>query len=217
MHFRPRFSTHHPFPQSQLTRSLFKSHRQHFSGPSPPKKQPPTTTSTTARARFEKFNRRIPPFLQRYTTPLLNSPVTHITSFLILHEITAVVPLFGLAAAFHYGGWLPTITEGNGEGSSALDEGVRRFGKWLRKKGWVDEEVGRESTTAAAAEEGAADNNNKGMRLILEFATAYAITKALLPARIALSVWATPWFARTVVGPVGRAMRRIFPQRKRSG
>ena len=31
----------------------------------------------------------------------------------------------------------------------------------------------------------------------------YAIVKAAIPARIAVSLWATPWFARRVVGPVG--------------
>ena len=37
---------------------------------------------------------------------------------------------------------------------------------------------------------------------MLEVATAYAVTKALLPARLMLSVWATPWFARVVIGKV---------------
>ena len=33
----------------------------------------------------------------------------------------------------------------------------------------------------------------------VRFATAYAITKALIPLRVALSLWATPWFARVFV------------------
>jgi hypothetical protein len=42
-------------------------------------------------------------------------------------------------------------------------------------------------------------------KILVEVATAYAITKVFLPARILLSVWATPWFARVVVGRgVGR-------------
>lgn len=51
---------------------------------------------------------------------------------------------------------------------------------------------------------------DKGVRLILEFATAYAITKAMMPVRIVLSVWATPWFARAVLGPLGRGVRKVF-------
>ena len=42
------------------------------------------------------------------------------------------------------------------------------------------------------------------------FATAYAITKALLPLRLILSVWTTPWFARISVIPFTNAVRRIF-------
>lgn len=43
----------------------------------------------------------------------------------------------------------------------------------------------------------------QGTRVLVEVATAYALTKVFLPARILLSVWATPWFARVVVGRFG--------------
>ncbi|KAK2882547.1 hypothetical protein FQN49_000232 [Arthroderma sp. PD_2] len=177
-------------------------------------------SSSRTRARLQSFNNRLPKFLRSYTTPLFNAPVTHITSFLILHELTAIIPLFGLVGIFHYCGWLPSL--GNSDGTSSVDEGARKFGKWLRKRGWVQEDV--ENITAAEGgsttmneklgpSEGSASEliakDNQGLRLILEFATAYAITKALLPVRIAWSVWATPWFARTVIGPFGRAIGRV--------
>jgi len=38
-----------------------------------------------------------------------------------------------------------------------------------------------------------------GSRIIVEVATAYAITKVLLPLRLMFSVWLTPWFARVWV------------------
>lgn len=134
--------------------------------------------------------------------------MTHITSFLILHEFTAIVPLFGLVAAFHYGGWMPDLSSGSGE-NNAFDEGTARFGRWLRKKGWVDDAdvgtvAGHEVQTDRASE------NRAGVRLVLEFSTAYAVTKALLPLRLAASVWATPWFARVVLGPTTNAARRLF-------
>jgi hypothetical protein len=44
--------------------------------------------------------------------------------------------------------------------------------------------------------------NSPGARIVIEVAAAYAITKALLPVRLILSVWATPWFARVVIGRV---------------
>lgn len=40
----------------------------------------------------------------------------------------------------------------------------------------------------------------QGSRILIEVATAYAITKVLLPVRIMFSVWATPWFARVFIG-----------------
>jgi hypothetical protein len=135
--------------------------------------------------------------------------VTHVTSFLILHEITAVVPLFGLVAAFHYGGWMPDLTS-DGE-NNAFEEGTARFGKWLRKKGWVDEaDVNAVAEHEATTDASKGDKERAGVRLLLEFATAYAITKALLPVRIAASVGATPWFARTVLTPTANTARRLL-------
>ena len=51
---------------------------------------------------------------------------------------------------------------------------------------------------------------------INRLATAYAITKALLPLRLILSVWATPWFARVAIVPSTNLIRRIFTKRKSS-
>lgn len=172
---------------------------------------PPPQPSWNHESRLRRLNDRLPKFLRSYTAPLLGAPVSHIASFLILHEITAIVPLFGLVAAFHYGGWMPDLTTGDGDG--AFDEGVRRFGRWLRKKGWVDdtdvESVGAVGESASTTIRTTAAER-KGVRLVLEFATAYAITKALLPVRIIASVCTTPWFARVVVGPVGRGVRGLF-------
>ncbi|KAJ5647256.1 hypothetical protein N7490_003628 [Penicillium lividum] len=171
-------------------------------------KSPPSPKDS--RSRLRQFNDRLPRFLRAYTTPLLGAPVTHVTSFLILHEITAIVPLFGLVAAFHYGNWMPDLASGT-EGNNAFDEGAARFGRWLRKKGWVDEsDVSVVAEHEVAASRDSSGKERAGVRLVLEFATAYAITKALLPVRIAASVWATPWFAKAVLNPTTRAAKRLF-------
>ena len=47
------------------------------------------------------------------------------------------------------------------------------------------------------------------------FATAYAITKALLPLRLILSVASTPWFARVAIVPGTNLIRSIFTRRKK--
>lgn len=74
--------------------------------------------------------------------------MSHITAFLLLHELTAVIPLFGLAGAFHYFDWLPVwFAEGR-----LVKEGVEFFGRYLRRKGWItdgdeggeDGEMGRQ-------------------------------------------------------------------------
>ena len=89
-----------------------------------------------SRSRIDRISGRLPKFLQRYTTPLITAPVTHTSAFLLLHELTAVVPLLGLAGVFHYTQWLPPyISEG-----AWFSKGVEIFGKWFRKRGWLGEE-----------------------------------------------------------------------------
>lgn len=169
--------------------------------------KPPNVNDNDSRSHLRRFNDRLPRFLRNYTTPLFGAPVTHITSFLILHEITAILPLFGLVGAFHYGAWMPDLSSETGE-TNAFDEGAARFGRWLKKKGWVDQDD--VNTVAEHEASGVKRTERAGVRLVLEFATAYAITKALLPARLAASVWATPWFARTVFTPTANLARRLF-------
>ncbi|KAJ5831971.1 hypothetical protein N7474_000282 [Penicillium riverlandense] len=183
------------------------SRRTLSTSPPPPRSSP--SSPKDSRSRLRQLNDRLPRFLRTLTTPLLGAPVTHVTSFLILHEITAVVPLFGLVAAFHYGGWMPDLTS-DGE-NNAFEEGTARFGKWLRKKGWVDEaDVNAVAEHEATTDASKRDKDRTGVRLLLEFATAYAITKALLPVRIAASVGATPWFARTILTPTANTARRLL-------
>lgn len=92
------------------------------------------------RSRLARLTSRLPRFLQRYTTPLISAPLTHISAFLLLHELTAIVPLFALAGIFHYTQWLPPyISEGKW-----ISNGVEMFGNYFRRKGWLgDEEYAR--------------------------------------------------------------------------
>ncbi|KAH6719420.1 hypothetical protein BKA61DRAFT_473408, partial [Leptodontidium sp. MPI-SDFR-AT-0119] len=136
---------------------------------------PPTPPST-----IDRILTRLPRFLHPYTTALRTAPISHLTSFLILHEITAIVPLVGLATTFHYAGWLPeTWVQGRW-----VNEGVERFGRYFGRRGF-----------------------ERGTRILVEVATAYAITKVLLPVRVLVSVWGAPWFARAVLGRFGRLVR----------
>lgn len=92
-------------------------------------------TSQKGRSRIERINARLPNFLQRFSRPLINAPLAHISAFLLLHELTAVVPLLGMAAVFHYTQWLPPyISEGKW-----VSEYTEKFGRYFRRKGWLGE------------------------------------------------------------------------------
>ncbi|KAF2754769.1 hypothetical protein EJ05DRAFT_479190 [Pseudovirgaria hyperparasitica] len=227
----------------------------------------------------ERLINRLPKFTRFRAHALRTAPLSHISAFLILHELTAIIPLFGLVGAFHYYDWLPP---GFAEGYW-VKEGTLRFGKWMRKRGWISEEEKREAgeyvEQEAIREEGEQQRQNKGwrrwikqredeqdvseeaiekkkknlvtraaqgawgqvadkdnrstwwgrgeggVRLVVEFATAYAVVKAFMIPRVLFSIWGTPWFARVAVEPIARRtvtpiwtrLKGIFGGRKGSG
>ncbi len=95
------------------------------------------TASPKSQARLESINSRLPKFLRGYTAPLTNAPLSHVSAFLVLHELTAVIPLFALAGIFHYTQWMPSVI---GEWKWAAD-GAEKFGRYFRKKGWLSDEI----------------------------------------------------------------------------
>ncbi len=113
---------------------------------------------------------------------------------------------------FHYANWLP---EGLAEGRW-VREGVERFGRYFGRKGWFgfvrEDKVDKIEVKKGNGERGIEEEEKeierrwhvgeKESRILVEVATAYAITKVLLPMRILVSVWATPWFAKVVLGRV---------------
>ncbi|KAI9654930.1 MAG: hypothetical protein M1821_005683 [Bathelium mastoideum] len=213
-----RFPRRHLIPQS---RPRFQSTNPH-------------DPTKTPQSRLDRTISRLPHFLQRYITPIRHAPLSHVTSFLLLHEITAVVPLVGLVAFFHYTNWLPPyFAEGKW-----VHEGMDKFGRYFRRKGWFGFGRDKEAVVPMDAEReggkrqlwwnrGQREDGGKGvgkrelwwnrgqggMRILVEVATAWAVTKALLPLRIALSVWLTPWFARRLLAPVTSRFRRLFSRK----
>ncbi|KAI4723066.1 hypothetical protein E4T48_00710 [Aureobasidium sp. EXF-10727] len=115
-----------------------ESHRQHDQSRATLKQQirhqstkPPAEALN--QSRISRLEARLPRFLARYVKPLRNAPISHITAFLVLHELTAIVPLFGLTFAFHKFDWLPPVfSEGYW-----VKEGVEKFGRYFRRKGWI--------------------------------------------------------------------------------
>ncbi|KAK0626406.1 hypothetical protein B0T14DRAFT_390630, partial [Immersiella caudata] len=163
--------------------------------------------------RAQRILSRLPPSLQKYTSRLRNAPLSHVVAFLILHEITAVVPLFALFGIFHYTELIPVgyVLKRYG---GWVAEGAGRGEKYFRRKGWfgfTNEDTGEGDVSGGKAreEEGEGRENevlrkwqggDGRYRVVVEVALAYALTKAILPLRIVGSLWATPWFA----GVLGR-------------
>ena len=110
--------------------------------------------------------------------------------------------------------------------------GVEKFGNYFRRKGWID--AGNKREAEELVEDGEASEVERkekgkgrgrtskwwgrgetGTRLVVEFATAYAVVKALLPLRLVFSVWAAPWFARWTVVPFGNMVKGLFSARSK--
>ena len=95
-------------------------------------------------------------------------------------------------------------------------EGVERFGRYFKRKGWVrgEDVTEAEQEVEMRMQDKAWSIGEGGVRLVVEFATAYTITKILLPVRIIASVWATPWFARKTVVPLLAKFKGLFRRGK---
>ncbi|KAI1468573.1 uncharacterized protein F4812DRAFT_373613 [Daldinia caldariorum] len=257
---------HHPL----RTRSNPHPRSRRFQSSKPPT-SPSSSSASASQARqtrrfdalLARTSRWIPRPLRPYLAQLRSAPLSHVAAFLVLHEVTAAVPLLGLAYAFHRADWVPT-TWVLGPWAAWAEEGLGRYMRWFRKRGWFglgdegeEEDAGREgeerlerrlreememekerkrggwlgfwrrkdegehggvgvSEKEELAEAGkeerkgvkawrkvrdtvTAENTEKGYKIGIQIAAAYAITKALLIPRIALSLWATPWLARGFV------------------
>ncbi|KAI9149459.1 hypothetical protein HJFPF1_11512 [Paramyrothecium foliicola] len=161
-------------------------------------------------SRIERVTSKLPRGLQKYTNGLRNAPVSHVVSFLILHELTAIVPLFGLVGLFHYTDYAPVsyMTEHFG---SYVQTGIVRFERYFKRKGWFGFSQEDGESTETGQVKGAVEGWESGdpkYKLLVEVALAYAITKALLPLRIIGSVWATPWCANAFL-----RLRKSFSRR----
>lgn len=166
------------------------------------------STEASGISRFDRLTSKLPKRLQKYTNGLRSAPVSHVVSFMILHEITAIVPLFGLFSLFHYTNYIPISYVTNHFGES-LQGGIERYERYFKRKGLFGfgQEDNTDMTTSETTGQNAHveeavqrwHNGEQKYKILVEVALAYAITKALLPVRIIGSVWATPWFAKILV------------------
>lgn len=150
---------------------------------------------------------------------------TMIASFLVLHELTAIVPLFALFYIFGALGvgtavldWLLGDAERTDEESLAsrfrtwARAKEERFERYCRKKGYLGFEKQDVKTIDAANDLG------RTSQLAGSFANmvaAYIIVKALLPVRIGASIALAGPFSRTVLEPLKGLIRRVPLLRRR--
>jgi hypothetical protein len=119
----------------RIPQARFRSTRP----PAPATSSPASDITAKQATRFDKVITRTQRWLpRRFHAPLQNfrsAPGSHIVAFLLIHELTAIVPLFGLVAAFQYydvvpagyvfGPWAPYV-----------QDGAFKFLRWFRKKGY---------------------------------------------------------------------------------
>jgi hypothetical protein len=156
---------------------------------------------------MDRITARLPRRLQKYTNGLRNAPLSHVVSFLILHELTAIVPLFVLFALFHYTSFVPVeyVTSHFG---GYVQSGLSRFERYFSRKGWFGFSQGDAEKDKAVDAVDKWESGEQKYKILVEVALAYAITKALLPIRIIGSVWATPWFAGVLLRARGVLSRK---------
>ncbi|TPX59830.1 1-alkyl-2-acetylglycerophosphocholine esterase [Powellomyces hirtus] len=120
---------------------------------------------------------------RKYASNFKSHPASHLVSFAILHELTAIVPL-PLVYLLLSNSNIPIPFP-----EDVLAEGNKRMSYMLKYFGF--EEMKQDS------------------KAMLHMATSYAVVKAAMPIRIGLCVATTPWFARVAVVPVQTAFRKI--------
>lgn len=149
---------------------------------------PPPPSAPLARARAH---------LARLAARTGADPGALLAAFVVLHELTALVPLAVLAAAF-----------------AALGVGARVV-DWLERtaRALAPEMLGARMARARDAGERVGARVGGGAAILADVAAAYMLTKLLAPVRIGVSVALAPQFARAAVVPLIRAARRILSHR----
>lgn len=133
-----------------------------------------------------KILNKVPRFLKPYTVNFIRLPIKNLTSFLILHEITAIGPLIGLWYLFHkYDILIPLDLP-----SWAIEKGTRIIDDSMRSFDFKDYSL------------------HDKFRLISQGAYAFVVVKMLMPVRLVISFGLTPVFTKYIVDPITGLFRK---------
>lgn len=139
----------------------------------------PIEKSRASTVETHPIMRRIPRFMLPYTKNFINAPISHVTSFLLLHELTAIVPLIGIWYVFHKFQWaIPMDLP-----SWAIEKGTKIIDLSMAKFDFRDFSFQEKA------------------KFIMEGAYAYVIVKGLFPFRLMFSLTFMPAFAKYFVIP----------------
>jgi hypothetical protein len=74
----------------------------------------PTAQEVTekSRQRMKRILDKLPASMRPHAERLINAPGSYVFTFLLIHEVTAVAPLFGLMWLFQVTDWMPPLPEG---------------------------------------------------------------------------------------------------------
>ncbi|KAI5964641.1 uncharacterized protein KGF55_001710 [Candida pseudojiufengensis] len=135
--------------------------------------------------------KRVPKFLRNYASKFVNAPFSHLIAFIVLHEMTAIVPLFGIWYYLHqHPGYIPLDLP-----QWAISKGAKVMDSMMGKIDWNL-------------------NTADKFSVIVEGAYAFTIVKFLLPIRIVISLYFMPWFARWFVLPITNLFKNMREIRK---
>ncbi|KAL1723695.1 hypothetical protein EV715DRAFT_285760 [Schizophyllum commune] len=153
-----------------------------------------------------------------------------VVSFGILHEVTAIVPLVGVfyaARSFGLGERAvqavirDTDPEATAKDSPTLAYVHRTFHDWVEQGDAWAERVGRrygvfgfeKRVPGAPAPPPSDEPRPRITGDVANAVLAYGVTKAAAPLRVALSLYLSPAFARSVVTPLTRTFVNVFRRR----
>ncbi|KAI3644439.1 hypothetical protein MP228_010603 [Amoeboaphelidium protococcarum] len=135
-------------------------------------------------------------FNARFASLDRRTSLQYFTSFVILHELSAVIPL----PVIYYGLWA------NGFGDGLSDQQVIET-LHIRQE-YLDKARRVYHKYASSTTEDSGNTTQKDVSpVIVRMAASYAVVKLLMPARLALSAVLTPQFTRSVVAPISRRFR----------
>ncbi|GAP92714.1 putative mitochondrial seryl-tRNA synthetase protein [Rosellinia necatrix] len=134
-----RFLQRHHRATTALRRALGPRPARRFQstgpGPGPGPEPAPTQARRISRV-LAGASRFLPRRLRDSLGGLRSAPLSHVGAFLVLHEVTAVLPIFGLAWAFHALDWTPAAWV-LGPWAAWAEDGLRRWLPYFRRKGWL--------------------------------------------------------------------------------